>query len=250
MMQDIYMKKIYSIKIYNDKGVETKILPHLISELSPFEVSFLSSAEIFDTNWESDIDLFILPGGRDVPFHESLKGKGNQRIRQYVENGGSFLGICAGAYYGCRQVEFDRGRELEVLGMRELAFFPGIARGPAYGPGSFRYNSEFGAKSALISNDFENSNFRCYYNGGCYFVNANDYSEVKVLSRYLEVQNQPAAVVEIPIGNGRVILSGVHLEIGTAHPSKILKKEMTQALSSYEESRQHFFQQLLHNLLK
>ena len=48
---------------------------------------------------------------------------------EYVNGGGSYLGLCAGAYYACARVEFEMGSELEVVGERELAFFPGIGRG-------------------------------------------------------------------------------------------------------------------------
>lgn len=51
---------------------------------------------------------------------------------EYVEGGGSYLGLCAGAYYGCSSVEFEPGSSMEVSGDRELAFFPGAAIGAAY----------------------------------------------------------------------------------------------------------------------
>jgi glutamine amidotransferase-like uncharacterized protein len=52
---------------------------------------------------------------------------------EFVElAGGSYLGLCAGAYYGSSRVVFEPGTPLEVIGDRELAFFPGIARGAAY----------------------------------------------------------------------------------------------------------------------
>lgn len=243
------MKQNHSIKIYNGKGVERRGLPLLLNELMPWTTSFISCHDIVRTDWESSTDLFIMPGGRDVPYHEALKGEGNQRIRKFVEAGGSFLGICAGAYYGCKEVEFDRGMELEVLGLRELAFFPGTARGPAYGPRSFRYHSEFGAKAALISNHFENKTLRSYYNGGCYFLDAEHYSHIQVISKYLEINHHPAAIIEIPIGKGKALLSGVHIEIGTSHPPATLKEEMRQALLPFEMERRRFFQQLLYRLL-
>lgn len=53
----------------------------------------------------------------------------------FVHSGGSYLGLCAGAYFGCSRVVFEPGTPLEVVGDRELAFFPGIARGAAF-PGT------------------------------------------------------------------------------------------------------------------
>ena len=243
------MSKIDFIKIYYDNGVERNNLPLLLNELSNKNVGFISSQEIMQTSWESQTSLLIIPGGRDVPYHKALNGEGNRRIKKYVENGGAFLGICAGAYYGCGAVEFDRGMEREVMGLRELAFFPGIARGPVYGPGSFRYHSEFGAQAAMISNSFDEEILKSYYNGGCYFVDAERYSHVKLISKYLEIQGTPAAIIEVSVGEGIAILSGVHIEMGTSHPSKALTKKMAQALLPYEKQRKHLFQHLLNRLL-
>ena len=54
---------------------------------------------------------------------------GNERIREYVSKGGKYLGICAGGYYASSYVEFEKSTTLEVLGDRELSFFPGKAIG-------------------------------------------------------------------------------------------------------------------------
>lgn len=243
------MKKAHAIKIYNDTGVDQISLFPLIYELSNWETSFISSKEIIQTCWEPYTSLLIIPGGRDVPFHESLKGEGNHKIRKYVENGGSFLGVCAGAYYGCSAIEFDCGNELEVLGTRELAFFPGIARGPIYGPGSFRYHSEFGAKAVMVSNYLEKEQIKVYYNGGCYFVDAERHPQVKLISRYLDIEECPAAIIEISIGKGKAILSGIHIEMGTSYPLKSFKKAMIKTLEPYETQRKRFFQHILYRLL-
>lgn len=48
-----------------------------------------------------------------------------------MSEGGSYLGLCAGAYYAASQVQFEPGSALQVVGDRELGFFRGIARGAA-----------------------------------------------------------------------------------------------------------------------
>ncbi|MFI0435020.1 MAG: BPL-N domain-containing protein [Parachlamydiaceae bacterium] len=243
------MKK-KQIKIYCDKGVGRQSLSSFYHELSSFSLSLISSREMMETGWESTTDLIIIPGGRDLPYHQALKGEGNQRIRRYVENGGSYLGVCAGAYYGSKTVEFDRGMELEIVGSRELAFFPGIARGPAYGPGSFCYRSERGAKAALISNSFAMSRLRTYYNGGCYFVEAEAVPHVTIHSHYLEIEQQHAAIIEIEVGKGKAVLSGVHLEVSAFHPPVHVKQEMIEEITPYENMRRGLFLELIYRLLK
>lgn len=243
------MKQDRIIKIYRDEGVEEENLPMLLSELTAWKTAFISSKEIIQTPWESNTSLLIIPGGRDIPFHEALKNGGNRKIRKYVENGGSFLGICAGAYYGCGTVEFDLGMELEVIGTRELVFFPGIARGPAYGLGSFRYGSEFGARASHISNIFHEETLMSYYNGGCYFVEADRYSNVTVISKYLDIEGHPAAIVECSIGKGKAILSGVHIEMGTSQSLTTFDDNMISKLLPFEVQRKRFFHFLLSRLL-
>ncbi|KAF5826687.1 biotin-protein ligase [Dunaliella salina] len=114
------------------------------------EVCFLSSTELLSGSISPrTCALLVFPGGADLPYCRELNGKGNQIIRDYVSRGGSYLGLCAGAYYACSRVEFEAGDPvLEVLGERELGFFPGTAVGSAYK--GFDYTSEAGAKAAPV----------------------------------------------------------------------------------------------------
>lgn len=69
----------------------------------------------------------------------ALGNGSNKRIRSYIENGGVYMGICAGSYYGSRKVEFDLHGPLEVNEERELKLFKGRAVGPALK--GFSYNT-------------------------------------------------------------------------------------------------------------
>ena len=236
------------IKVYFDEGVVKTPYKSLLFELSKWNVSSISAKEIINSNWENETKLLIIPGGRDVPFHEALMGKGNAKIRSFVENGGSFLGICAGGYYGCKSVEFDIGMPLEVVGKRELAFFPGTGRGPAYGPGTYQYDSESGAQATNLSDSFYENSFKTYFNGGCYFAEAEKYQQIKTLSRYLDIPGTPSAIIECPIGKGKAILSGVHFEIGTTDPRTPLRGKMKECLKEYEPQRRQFFSHIIQHL--
>ncbi|KAG2445925.1 hypothetical protein HXX76_000528 [Chlamydomonas incerta] len=112
-------------------------------------VRFLSTAELLEGSWADRCLLLIMPGGADLPYCKHLNGRGNRIIRGYVEAGGAYLGICAGAYYGCARVDFEPGSRLQVQGERELAFFPGRARGAAYS--GFDYLSEAGSAAAPVA---------------------------------------------------------------------------------------------------
>ena len=83
--------------------------------------------------WFSTCVLLVFPGGADLGYCRTLNGEGNRRISRYVNAGGSYLGFCAGGYYGSAKCEFEVGKKgMEVVGDRELAFFPGICKGLAF----------------------------------------------------------------------------------------------------------------------
>lgn len=182
---------------------------------------------IINEPWSASCALLVFPGGADLGYCRQLNGKGNERISQYVKRGGAYLGFCAGAYYGSAKCEFEVGdKKMEVVGKRELAFFPGIARGLAFK--GFVYNSEAGARAAeLIVNKAKFStstslaDFRSYYNGGGLFVDGDKYGEkgVEVLATYGEdvavdcgEAGIKAAVVYCKVGDGCAVLSGAHPE--------------------------------------
>ena len=111
------------------------------------------------------------------------------------------MGICAGAYFAGNYVDFAQGTDIEVLGNRELGFFPGAVIGPNLAP--FDYTCASGARAAKVGNS------TVYYNGGGYFAGADGIAGVEVLGRY---EDGKAAIVSCRVGLGRAILSGVHFE--------------------------------------
>lgn len=205
------------IVIYVDEGVGGYSLRHLVQSVrctvdaSKYSLKRMDAEEVMRGGWESETALFIVPGGRDVFYHNKLKGDGVARIREYVHSGGSMLGICAGAYFGASEIEFERGGQFEVCAPRDLKLFPGRAVGPALGLNKYHIDSDRGAEAALIHwNDTFHS--FVFYNGGCFFEAPEQYKNVAVLGRYAELEGCPAAIVSCSVGKGRAILSGVHLE--------------------------------------
>lgn len=174
--------------------------------------------------WISTCALLVMPGGGDLGYCQSLNGQGNRRITQFVANGGAYLGFCAGGYYGSAKCEFEVGdKKMQVIGERELAFFPDVCRGCAFS--GFVYSSEAGARAAELKvskSAFTSAapdTFRSYYNGGGVFVDAEAHADegVEVLASYTEeLSVNPgkgaAAVVYRKVGEGSVILTGPHPE--------------------------------------
>lgn len=191
----------------------------------------INADTIINEPWTSSCALLVMPGGADLGYCRALNGQGNRIISQFVWSGGAYLGLCAGGYYGCGRVEFEVGNgAMEVVGSRELAFFPGTCRGAAFA--GFTYASESGARAPRLKiekdalDDIAPEEFRSYYNGGGLFADPENYEGVKVLSRYtqdLNVTGGNAAVIYCKVGRGGAILTGPHPEY--AHYQKNLRIE-------------------------
>lgn len=193
--------------------------------LSPnYAVIPVSESVILKEPWSSTCALLVIPGGGDLGYCRVLNGAGNRRIAEFVRRGGSYLGLCAGGYYGSRKCEFEPGdKVLEVIGPRELAFFPGTCRGGAFK--GFQYHSENGARAVALNlaqhrfKDKLPARVINYYNGGGVYVDAKSFEaeKVEVLAEYaddLDVDGGDgnAATVLCHVGQGKVILCGTHPE--------------------------------------
>ena len=233
-----------SVLIYKDDGVDETSFERAYSffESRGNIVGTIDSGSLIGSkDWMSKCDKFVIPGGADCPYDRKLKGIGCSNIREFVRNGGTYIGICAGGYFGCKKVEFALGTDLEVNEGRELAFFPGIARGPMLKP--YVYDSEEGASAACVRSLIDGNIFYSYHNGGSTFVlDGVDLTNITVLAEYANADNAPA-VVKCKYGKGEAILSGIHYEddknllLSTGKDLEILKPiaEKIESTSKFRE---------------
>ena len=188
-----------------------------------YKIGVITPEQLIQDPWEEETAVLIIPGGADIPYTRALNGLGNKKIRAFVEAGGSFFGICAGSYYAGSTVEFAAGTSMEIIGQRELGFFPGTVRGPILAP--YDYFSAKGARAANIVADGES--YVVYYNGGGYFVNADQKENTEVIATY---ESGEAAIVACRVGRGVAVLSAVHCEYASdqlpVDDSKSLKPDL------------------------
>ncbi|KAK2171530.1 hypothetical protein NP493_1056g00004 [Ridgeia piscesae] len=235
-----------SLFVYDGEGAAQAGVAMAIQSLrrctknTPYSVSRITPQDIKMGKWRDSAALLVIGGGYDLGFISALGQEGIDQVKGYVQAGGHYLGVCAGAYFASARVTFDEGGDLEVCGPRQLAFFPGACIGPVF-PG-FLYNSDAGVHAACVewsamdpvvkhaadvtqrvessdaSTSGHTSRFHCYFNGGGCFVDASSSSSssssssYKVLGRYGDVVSCPVAVVKCYVGQGVAVLSGVHLE--------------------------------------
>lgn len=221
-------ENMQNILIYSGPGVGSQSLKNTVAMLKQivadkYRISTVGPDTLIGQEWLKNTALLVIPGGADRPYLEKLQGMGNTNIRNYVANGGKFLGICAGSYYSADRIEFAKGdKALEVIGERELKFFPGLVSGPTYAGFDHRdLNLLAGTRAAKLYWQLDqpfpaNKELIIFYNGGGSFIDAEKYPNVKILARYSpEIAGDleyPAAIVECSIGQGRVILSSPHFE--------------------------------------
>ena len=238
------------IRIYSGPGAGERSFADtqgtLQSIVTDGTVSGISAAQIRDTTWHGATDLFVMPGGRDLPYCEELNGAGTDSIKQFVAAGGNYLGFCAGAYFACQEIAFESGSTEEVSGKRELGFFPGLAIGSALGIGTYSRIMEENACLTRIALKIPTSNITdylsVYFDGGCYFQG--DESQFEVLARYADLGGTPPAIVHCRSGLGHVILSGPHPEF-LAFSSQTTRPDLARELEKNESIRRDFIGTLL-----
>ncbi|KAI0014873.1 class II aaRS and biotin synthetase [Xylariomycetidae sp. FL0641] len=259
-----------NVLVYTGAGSTVESVKHAIYSLrrllSPnYAVIPITDTVLLKEPWTQSCALVVFPGGADLGYCRVLNGKGNAIISQYVRAGGAYLGFCAGAYYGCKQCEFEVGdKVLEVVGPRELAFFPGTCRGGAFK--GFQYNSEKGARAIRVQvkkDAFKGAGtvpevFTSYYNGGGTFVSSEEPSDnVEVVASYadeLDVDggSEKSAVVYCKIGEGAALLTGPHPEFAAAnlhpHPNVEGYGDLIARLKEDDENRTSFLKACLTKL--
>ncbi len=199
-----------NIVIYQDEGVGEFGLKCLEKFFAEEDVWLANAEAIVDGRILQMADIFVMPGGADLPYCKKLNGAGNDNIRAFVEDGGTYLGICAGAYYACKALEFHKGRDDEIVGKRELSFTDSVAYGSL--PQLASYYDLTLHSAAVTKIDIAGvGTADIFYHGGPAFRLGHD--ETDVLARYQEIEGAPPAIIETEVGDGRALLLGVHAEM-------------------------------------
>jgi biotin--protein ligase len=90
------MPRKLNILLYNGTGVcsfQKPLLSALQLQLSnSYDIIYANEEKLLNEPWEDNCALIVFPGGTDLPYLRSLAPKGTSRIKNYVNNGGSYLG--------------------------------------------------------------------------------------------------------------------------------------------------------------
>lgn len=203
-----------------------------------------------------DVTAFFMPGGADLYYCERLNGAANRKIRAYVEQGGTYMGICAGAYYAATHIEWLKGTYDEISEDRELAFFDGKAVGPIGDYVTMIGDRRIDAATAQLSHDGDT--LSTFYWGGPLFVGKTTLPDnIDVIAYYTNLPEKPAAIIEIPTGKGKIILSSPHIEytpqdVAALHYKKDSQTahyiDISKALAKTDDLRLNLWNKILERL--
>ena len=201
---------VKDVAIYVGPGAESRGVLYLTSFLESKGYSYSAIDEKDILNGALDkAKVFILPGGWAGEVDEygnkgygSMSAEAVDKIKQFVENGGGFYGICAGAYFATKKVKWENALYDEPLGI-----FNGLAIGPIDEIAPWPLSTWTSDNISSNMNLGFNHTTSLYW-GGPYFES--NQTNFTILERY-GVNGKPATI-QFTYYKGPVILTGLHHE--------------------------------------
>ena len=166
-------------------------------------------ADLINNGDLGNFRVLCVPGGDMYRYSQDISSEGKENIRNFIRDGGGYIGICGGAYFASEIVRW-RGT---LLNMTPLGLFPGSAEGP--NDAIVPYPEYAMCKINIIdvthpiTQSMGDSMWILYYWGPELVVE--EGADVSILGVY--DSSIHAAMVALEYGEGRVFLSGTHPEI-------------------------------------
>ncbi len=159
------------------------------------DVEFVGSAGITPEVFQG-VSLWVQPAGNAITVAEAMGAERLALLRNFVKNGGNYVGFCSGAFLADKNVD-DFGK-VEGLGLIE---FPSADYIPVKDDES----------PVMVWTNWDGHRRHIFFNGGATFnIPPSKLRSVQIIATY-EKDNMPATI-EVIYGQGRVVLSGAHPE--------------------------------------
>ncbi|MBW1716743.1 MAG: hypothetical protein JRJ77_13110, partial [Deltaproteobacteria bacterium] len=159
-------------------------------EYAGADVYMIDSGDILDNNILADLDYFA-PDELDAV---------RNAIRDFIYNGGGYIGICAGAYFGADVVVWPNTAGKPTRYEYYLDLFMGDAVGPLEDVSDYPDDPMALTTVRMVDPDFS---------WNTEVVGVYDYEINGVPGLY----DEKPAMIKFEFGSGRVFLSGVHPEL-------------------------------------
>jgi hypothetical protein len=152
--------------------------------------NFLSGFDLdYSRICEHDLDkivgkgIFIVPGGQIRSYLPSWKSSGIKKIKDFVRNGGCYIGLCAGSYVAGKSFAGTKGLNFVSVEFKHRNFQKTI-----------RVKDENGKSFEMIAE------------------NSPDFSDLKEEHVLWSSAQDGQQLIEIPYGTGKVFLFASHPE--------------------------------------
>lgn len=217
-INDPELENIY-IGLYADSGATDvdkveSMLKNLGSNYSILNKSIILNGEL------NNFDIILFPGGDMWVYKDYLSSKGIQKIRNFVQLGGGYIGICGGSYFAANKIIW-RGwanEPRQYLTIFGLGIFSGTADGPIE---DFAPSYQNNKCKVNINQDHPvtvdvTRQLSYLYSFGPKFIIA-DSTNVFILGRTV-IGNNPV-ILAVKEQQGRVFLTSLHPEFDESKAS-------------------------------
>ena len=233
-------RQLSEIWIYSDEGTSRSsctALAREISKLWPYPIRFVTADHICN-DWEfSHTFMLIMGGGVCSVWEKSLGHIGMLKIHEYVLNGGRFLGICAGAYFACRESQFVTPSQ-RIVKERPVNLFECKAIGP-FTPTDDVLSAEEARAIPVVT--FYETQGLCYVQGGP-SLRPDAESDSFSIASFDPRSLSEAILFKVFPSGGIAIASGPHVEYSfSGLPTSSGHSQfdnLTQSLSTQETFRE------------
>jgi glutamine amidotransferase-like uncharacterized protein len=185
-----------NVGVYNGTGEmdSSRIALVRMFEWMGASVEEVTASQILG-DYLDDCDILVFPGGSENSYMIDLDYiTGVEKIREFVENGGSYFGICGGSTFGAKTVRLFDGKMY-----------------PVNEPGDIIHMSTMRPNTSSIGPDLSDcpTSFSTMYYASQYFVPTYG-TFVHTIATYQ--YNRQAGMIAFEFGYGTVFLSSPHPE--------------------------------------
>ncbi|MCK5130855.1 MAG: hypothetical protein KAR40_01720 [Candidatus Sabulitectum sp.] len=189
------------IAVYGGPGASNMEVTAMINmfEWMGYQVTETNGNMVLGSTLEK-YDIIVFPGGSPETYAMELGTNGLQKIREYIENGGGYIGVCGGAMLACENAIWHG----EPVQLDYLGIFDGDAKGPANaGTPGYWTMEEFDLVTEHPVCEGQPDPMWILFCGNPYFLP--DKGSYKIL-KYAE--SGQCAMAGSPCGDGRVVVMG------------------------------------------
>lgn len=167
------------------------------------------TADYINNNGLAAFRILCIRGGSMYDYAQDISSKGKENIKNFVNNGGGYVGICGGAYFASERVVW-RGSQMAIT---PLGLFQGSTIGPVNEimpyPNYTMCKVNIVNHAHPITNSEGEFEWILYYWGPALIPNVN--TNATILGNYNE--GNRTAMLAFEQGDGKVFLIGTHPEI-------------------------------------